>query len=339
MKWDLSRLRAKIETLGTIKDNITDEKEREQVKNEILCLQNMVLELTGAPSQSKAKIYLDETRESMEAKRRFFEDELSSTTFDMHQLSSYSRLPYYFMQRTRINYDEYVRLVEGFLSEFKLNLMGLYSKMKGNNQIQLTAKAPEDFLGICYYISFINESYIKAFFGRNLENCELLLHELGHAYAFNGVNYDQKQNMTLSSIGEAFPMFMQLAFYDYLAKTKYWKVALNFKRNALESLHTYLEKDSAVFMHATSVKNVDGHFLNEDSNLISEYEANRFLSKALSYHLAKLYRTRDFDGISEYIEAYRSGKEYDYYRTVGSKGINTALRMEFENFHECRKNR
>ena len=335
MKWDLEELRRKSDHLAKMFTESKNELEKEELKKELMILSNMIESIScSAILKARFKPQIDVKKETLDEKCKFFSETLPVIN-DKSAILEYSRrLPLYWITKTKISEKDYLKVIEEFLKTFKLDLNPLYATLRADNCINVTEFNFFNTLGVCYYFPFLKESYINLLFDKKIEDTKVLPHELGHAYLFNGTNFEQKYNMTVSSLGEAFSMFIQLAFYDYLKETRYFKNAINMEREFLESLATIYEVNNEFFTYANNVRTIDNRFVNSYHKTFSEKSASVFLSKMLAYYFINLYRSGNISKIQEFCSAYQNGVEYDYFRSINPEDFKNSLKLEFDYFYQ-----
>lgn len=335
MNWDLEVLRNKRNILTTKMLNCQNEEEKEELKKEALIFSDMIESITcSAINKMRHNPKIEIKEETTNKKCQFFKNALPEIALNSSILEYSKKLPMYFFTKSKISEEEYLKIVEGFLSTFKLDLQSLYNEMYLKQKINVSKRDFFKSLGICYYFPSLGESYINVTNNSTVNDAVVLPHELGHAYLLNGSNYEQKYNMITSSLGESFPMFIQLAFYDYLKSTKYFKNAINMERNFLENLTSVYEMNSELYIHADNVKNIDNRFINSYHKIFSENSANYFLSKILAYYLINLYRNNNMDKILEFAKAYKEGTEYEFFKNISNRLFLESLKSEYDYFYQ-----
>ncbi len=326
MKWILEDLKEKLIILEKMIKNCSNQTEFTYLNNELNLIKNMISYITNNSRMQfdRKQIILNIPEIYRIAKKNILQYELSTITEKISFLD-YTRLSISLFNR-RIDEKTFLDYTMGFLSCFEFDLISVYQKLKQENAINLSKKTyyTPTCMGMASYLPSFNITYIDAIFTGKFNEVTCLLHELAHAYQFVNTNHEQSQIMSYSVFIEAFPMFVELAFLDYLKCTQYYKDAINAEKIFLDGLSVVYE----IWQEK---------FIKSSSTIINFYSdgASRFLSKILAYYFIFLYRNKA--NSVEIINSFNSGflkhREYEIFNQIGIEELVYALKEEINQFY------
>ena len=233
-------------------------------------------------------------------------------------LNRYSYIPINSCSGTQLNDYEYEQLIKEFFQQYQFLLFTTFINLKSDNRIEINndQRFSDGFSsrGACSYCASINKSYVYAFFDNNTINSHFLPHELAHA-AFASKFPDLKCFVKRidSLFMETYPKYVELLFFDYLAKKGYPKDATYLKemfwyhfiktikihgdkRNYTETLQYIISSLTAMLLfeeykksHSNDIiRDFNKYYINHtDYQVIKDIGLKRILNGGRNYFLQK----------------------------------------------------
>lgn len=243
----------------------------------------------------------------------FFNRNASNIFKSLYGYSSRVRLPLKLTLDRRITDDVYDKLLIDFFKEYDKRLLDIYMLLKREERVEVNPKkynVSSDSLGLNVHLVSSDESFIFSRFNGKIGMSSIIPHELGHSFLHLGSNniYTfMKRNGSLFS--EAYSIFLEMIFYDYLKNTKYSKSAFKAEYNKLDSFLAISEYLHSIILLFENMDFKDGKLYLFGSMPADTYGAKLVLSNMLAMYFVSLYRNnkKQFN-----IEINKFFEMYDY---------------------------
>ena len=200
--------------------------------------------------------------------------------------SSGFRLPWRIIKDRKIDDKEYIELLELFLKTYDKRLLEIYNYLREEERIELCPKRFEsnkNALGLNIHLTSIDESYVLSRWNNKISSASILPHELGHAFLMKGTNSTKGLiNKNSSIFFEAYSIFLEFIFFDFLRNTKYSKNAIREEYYKLDSFFALVEHHYGEIL-SFGDKIISGENLNT-------YYIRLLLSNVLAMYFTDLYR-------------------------------------------------
>ena len=118
-------------------------------------------------------------------------------------------------------------IIKIFLKQFDDKLYNYFNYIYSNEYINITSKKFDDYSGICTTLHTNKKSYIKIIADNPYYISPILLHEYGHAYENLIHKNDSYWFYNICIYMEVFPIFLALAFDDFIMHTNYYNQGKN----------------------------------------------------------------------------------------------------------------
>lgn len=286
MKWNISELKSKVLELELRISSVTDQIQKYSLMHDIVNLKDMINYLSSEPVYStdeyKFKILDDKFAFDM---AHFLKSQGDDLAHLLYGTSFLHHVPTKMRKNKIITIDDYDKLLKDFFAFFNPNLYFLYQKYKTESRIELNPKRYHSLTcsGECHYILSEQEAYLSARHTNRLSSMCVLPHELAHAEQFRtSDSIIVSQNKSYSLLCEAYPIFVEYAFLDFLKQTKYRKFACSQEGNKINNFLCALEYDLDCLRKNTIS-------VNENESVASNYMKNRYTNMLLISHLVALY--------------------------------------------------
>lgn len=286
MKWNISELKSKVLELESRISSVTDPVQRYSLTHDIVNLKDMInylsSELIYSTDEYRFKMLDNEFAFNM---AEFLRSEGSDLAHLLYGTSFLHHVPSKMRKNKIIAIDEYDELLKEFFSLFNPNLYFLYQKYKSENRIELNPKRYHSLTcsGECHYILSEQEAYVSARHTNRLSSMCVLPHELAHAEQFRtSDSIIITQNKSYSLLCEAYPIFVEYAFLEFLKQTKYRKFACSKEGSKINNFLCALEYDLDCLRNSTIS-------VNKNETVASNYMKNRYTNMLLISHLVALY--------------------------------------------------
>ncbi len=295
MKWNVLELQERRNKLLELLYLEKDEDKRRSITNDLNGLSNIIAYVTND------KCYeVNNDSDWVVNKKRFNEilllvkENLANGEKDYLKLYMY-RLPRCSNKHrnVKISNDEYYDLMYNFFKEFNPDVLDIFIKYVNESRIELNPKKYFDYRLCGLYTHILSEQsgFVNSRYNGRIESTDTLVHEIAHAYQFNGVsNPAQLERMKFSMFSEAYSLFIELAYMDYLKKTKYRNNAFEMEYNQIDSYICDIECDLSklISLNESTIKN--GRFYFDDGNCVEPQSVKLFYSNLLSIYLINKYR-------------------------------------------------
>ena len=175
------------------------------------------------------------------------------------------------------------------MKEFNPEMLEIYNNLVQNKKIELSIDKYEGeryVRGLCFCVGNLKETYVLSRFNNKMNTGIILPHELGHAYLFYKSDFNNEYNIFI----EAYSIFIEFIFGDYLKNTVYAGSAFN---NEYQRLDTFLGMVDYEFDNLIKLKGMNFDFpfyYTKDGSIGNVDAAKMILSNMLGMYLAHLYR-------------------------------------------------
>lgn len=235
---------------------------------------------------------------------------------------SESNIDYYKKYFSEMSEKEFFDILRSFLvsyssdleKEFEFASKRIYrSNLEDNNFI--------------YYIPSLEQSHIFTKSSNNVDGLLIIAHELGHSYMYK--KFQTKNNCELydSYYREAFPMFLEMAFTDYLVKNRikikdtqtFLNDRLYYIRDTFE-MFDFLKNDAKPYSKSVMKREIS------DIKEIMLYGG----SGIISLEMAEQYRDNPIEARNDITNFILAENNYDKEDTLRN------LQMSFDDVIECK---
>ena len=203
--------------------------------------------------------------------------------------SNMPKLPWRVWKNTIISNKKYFELISNFMEEFNPEMLEIYNNLVQNKRIELSIDKYEGeryVRGLCFCVDNLKETYVLSRFNNKMNTGIILPHELGHAYLFYKSDFNNESNIFV----EAYSIFIEFIFGDYLKNTVYAGSAFN---NEYQRLDTFLGMVDYEFDNLIKLKGMNFDFpfyYTKDGSIGNVDTATLILSNMLGMYFAHLYR-------------------------------------------------
>lgn len=212
-------------------------------------------------------------------------------------LSIYSfdaRLPWRIHISKRISTHEYEKILIDFFKSFDPRLLDLFIELKESNRIELNPKkyiVSKGAIGVNIHLITSDESYILSRFNNKVNTASIVPHEVGHAFTCRNTTDSYSFISKNSSLfSEAYSIFLEMVFFDYLKNTKYYKDGINSLYNKLDSFLAVCECFNSNILLFNDLYTKNGKIYLCDGTHADTYASKLVFSNLLAMYLLDLYR-------------------------------------------------
>ena len=291
MHFNVLNLETRLKKLESLRDSTENINRKIELSRDIQSLKAMINYVSG----SKYKILEGEKTfdDSLDCKTDELASFLSAHCWDIYKslycYTSGFRLPWRIIRDSKIEDREYFKLLESFLSSYDKRLFDIYNWLKEEERIELCPKKFErnaNALGLNIHLTSLDESYVLSRWNNKISSASILPHELGHAFLMNGTNSTKGLvNKHGSIFFEAYSIFLELIFFDFLKNTKYSKNAIREEYYKLDGFIALVEHHYGEIL--TVCKD---ELLIKEGKTDYTYSFRLILSNVLAMYFADLYR-------------------------------------------------
>ena len=237
--------------------------------------------------------------------------------------SNMPKLPWRVWKNITISNKKYFELISNFMKEFNPEMLEIYNNLVQNKRIELSIDKYEGeryVRGLCFCVDNLKETYVLSRFNNKMNTGIILPHELGHAYLFYKSDFNNESNIFI----EAYSIFIEFIFGDYLKNTVYAGSAFN---NEYQRLDTFLGMVDYEFDNLIKLKGMNFDFpfyYTKDGSIGNVDTATLILSNMLGMYLAHLYRfdrDRYNNEIKVFLEMYGRTTDEEILKYFGLKNL------------------
>lgn len=296
MHFNVLELNKRLKKLESLLVSTTDVNRRIELSRDIRSLKVLINYVSGSKyiiSTSEKNFdesVLDKNNELIE----FFNRNVSNIYNSLYCYSLGFRLPWRIIRDTKMNDIEYIKLVESFLRTYDKDLFELYQFLKSSERIELNPKSyadSKDAIGLNIHLTSMNESFVLARWNNKLSTASVLPHELGHAFLMNGTTSTRGLvNKHGSIFFEAYSVFLEYIFFDYLRNTKYYKNAIREEYNKLDGFLALADYQYSTILQLSDMTVHGDDLYTQDGKIANVYSTRLVLSNVLAMYFVDLYR-------------------------------------------------
>jgi len=326
MHWDIEHLKNKLNQLAALISQTDNEEELIKIKFDIFAINYML----NCSNKNYSK--MNNIVEYYSIFNYFYDknrdiDTISHLNKNLESLIVNSviktdglKIKKYLFLKHNIKLEEYIELINSFLLYYNLDFYNIFSNMQKKNSIEMLSNFNlKSAKGYNMHLCSDSSNYIYAKYLNNIDYFSVLVHELTHAYQYNNVyNLKEHFNKSNSVFREAYPIFTEYAFADYLSKSKeekYKKLGYELESVLLDNFILTIENISAKLISFN--KKNSGISYNKDKRLIM-----LFYSDLLALYFLDEYR-KDRDNSQFILD--------DFNKNIGIKKDSELL----ERFNNC----
>jgi len=296
MKWSLIDLKTRLAKVNEALICEKNEERRLELKLDAITLDSLILYVSGQKeydSQGRIacfkKLGIYDMFNPAFSYMQNHQKDLSKAVLSLYTL----KVPTVFAFNWKISDKEYFDLVNDFIKNFDKNMYDFYNVMLKKRLIELN---PDKFMdvsarGITHPVCSEGISYINSRFDNTTKNLITLPHEIGHAFQFGEEkNLKKSYAKVMSVFREAYPIFIELAFCDYLKNTKYAKYAYMHEGLKIDELSSTLEFEGLNFINIENGFYKDCMVSFKDGSSCSENVYRFLYSDLLAFYFITAYR-------------------------------------------------
>ena len=341
MKWDITELKQKIQELEKRISLVTDPIQKYSLIHDLTNLKDMVNYLSGEQifSCDEYKYRILDTDFALDM-AHFLQQNGDTIGHLLYNTSYMHHVPTKTRKNSSIRIDEYDELLKDFFANFNPNLYFLYQKYKNEARIEINPKRYQSLTcsGECHYILSEEEAYVSTRHNNRLNTMCILPHELAHAEQFrNSASIVTSQNKSYSLLCEAYPIFVEYAFLDFLKQTKYCKFAHRSEGNKINNFLCSLEYDLESIR--TSVITIKDKEVAASNYMPHRYSNMLIMSHLIALYWLELYRENPSDLLKQ-IEFFNEGFGIELFSQFFEKnnikditdGMHMSLRRYLRNY-------
>ena len=261
-------------------------------------------------------ILLEELLNSTDDKYKkvdFFNKYIMQIRTSIGVFSNMPKLPWRVWKNTTISNKKYFELISNFMEEFNPEMLEIYNNLVQNKRIELSIDKYEGeryVRGLCFCVGNLKETYVLSRFNNKMNTGIILPHELGHAYLFYKSDFNNESNIFI----EAYSIFIEFIFGDYLKNTVYAGSAFN---NEYQRLDTFLGMVDYEFDNLIKLKGMNFDFP-------FYYTKDGSIANMLGMYLTHLYRfdrDRYNNEIKVFLEMYGRTTDEEILKYFGLKNL------------------
>ena len=297
MHFDIEELKNRLNLLNELLNNTNDKYKKIEIFNDINKIKYLIRYIDKKAlfdfydnCGSVARDY-KEKEDDIVAGRivDFFNKYTGQFQSSLRCFSNMPKLPWKVWRNTRISNKNYFELISNFINEFNPEMLDMYNYLVQNKRIELSIDKYEGeryVRGLCFCIGNLKETYVLSRFNNKMSTGITLPHELGHAFLFYKSDFNNEPNIFI----EAFSIFIEFIFGDYLKNTMYSGAAFN---NEYQRIDTFLGMIDYEFDNIIKLKGMNFDFpfyYTKDGSIGSVDTATLILSNVLGMYFTNLYR-------------------------------------------------
>lgn len=331
MHFDINKLKDRLDFLEVLLNNTNDKYKRREILNDIKKIKYLIRYMN-----SSIILYSDdgcnrvlgdfkEKKDSVVASRvlDFFNSYTDQMQSSLVCFYNKTKLPWKVRKDFRISNVKYYELIDDFSKTFNHELFELYKYLIEEKRIEMSSKSYEGekyARGLCFCIGNLREAYVLSRFNNKMSTGSTLPHELGHAYLLHKANFNNEPNIFI----EAYSIFIEFIFGDYLKNTRYSGVAYSSEYQRLDSFLGMIDYE---FDNLIKLKGMNFDFpfyYTKDGSIGNVDTATLILSNMLGMYLAHLYRfdrDRYNNEIKVFLEMYGRTTDEEILKYFGLKNL------------------
>lgn len=297
MHFDINELKGRLDFLEVLLNNTNDKYKRREILNDIKKIKYLIRYMN-----SSIILYSDdgcdrvlgdfkEKKDSVVASRvlDFFNSYTDQMQSSLVCFYNKTKLPWKVRKDFRISNVKYYELIDDFFKTFNHELFELYKYLIEEKRIEISSKMYEGekyARGLCFCIGNLREAYVLSRFNNKMSTGSTLPHELGHAYLLHKANFNNEPNIFI----EAYSIFIEFIFGDYLKNTRYSGVAYSSEYQRLDSFLGMIDYEFANLSRLKDMYFTFPFYYYSDGSLARIDSAKMILSDMLGMYFVSLYR-------------------------------------------------
>lgn len=297
MHFDINKLKDRLDLLEISLNNTSDKYKRIEILNDIKKIKYLIRYIENSivlyPNDGCDKVQGDfkEKDDDIVASRvlDFFDKYTTSIQESLTYFYNKPKLPWKGSRDISVSNTKYFMLIEDFLKTFNPELLELYNYLKEEKRIELSPKRYENekyARGLCFCIGNLKETYVLSRFNNRISTSITLPHELGHAYLFHKSNFNNEPNI----FAEAYSIFIEFIFGDYLKSIKYSSIAFNKEYQRLDEFLGMIDHEYNDILKLRNMNFQFPFYYTKDGKLGGVDSATLILSNMLGMYFVSLYR-------------------------------------------------
>ena len=219
----------------------------------------------------------------------FFNKYIMQIRTSIGVFSNMPKLPWRVWKNTTISNKKYFELISNFMEEFNPEMLEIYNNLVQNKRIELSIDKYEGeryVRGLCFCVGNLKETYVLSRFNNKMNTGIILPHELGHAYLLHKANFNNEPNIFI----EAYSIFIEFIFGDYLKNTRYSGVAYSSEYQRLDSFLGMIDYEFTNLSRLKDMYFTFPFYYYSDGSLARIDSAKMILSDMLGMYFVSLYR-------------------------------------------------
>ena len=336
MHWNIAELQKRVISLENASKTINNPKELVSIKQDILTLKRMIDYINGI--KKNASSYVTDEHRKKDINNDYLLSYLPYLSDALTRFNNYIHLPWQVTFDKTITEQEYCKLLNEFTESFSREFYIFFRKMVLSEHIELNKQKYSDSFckGLAYPIASTGKPFVSARFNGHVKTTSFLLHELAHAFQMCDVtDYDKINSMLYSPLREAFPIFIELLFLDFLKQTKYRKNAFAIEYDKLDSFLISFEYIYPKVLQLKDAKMINGTVILQSGDIISNKEYTMLLSFAFAFYMLDLYRNDKKEAI-KFIEMfnvnYKNALELMWLNFVNANSLVVSSQSVMSNY-------
>ena len=326
MRINNNDLHSRVKRLEELMSSTTNEVKKLELSRDIRLLK-LMLNYTEGTNYEINNINLLFPRLMNESNRilvNFFSKNSVEIYKSLYGYSSGVKLPWRITLDRCITDIEYDKLLMDFFKKYDSRLLDIYESLKSSKRIETNPKKynlSSGSLGLNVHLITSDESFVFSRFNNKISTSSIVPHEIGHSFLYQGSNniYDfMIRNGSLFS--EAYSIFLEMIFFDYLKDTRYSKSAFKAEYSKLDSFLAITEYLHSIILLFENMTLRDGKLYLFSSMVADTYAAKLVLSNLLAMYFVDLYRNdkKQFDReINKFFEMYGCSNDEEKLKYFG----------------------
>ena len=326
MSWNVESLKHRLDELAARSTNLKNDQERLALNTDIYFLKTMLNfkcnSETFPINQGEDCFKIIDTS-SYEGMIKFLQTEGPELAFKLCCFAG-CRINNINLFPRRINNQDAHLLLLDFFQQFDTSLLDLYLQCIKENRIEYGTEpfGSPSCQGRCFPMLCDSSSYIYTINKNRVYDLSVVCHELAHAKQFQNVSDIFVYQKQLSSVlSEAYPLFVQLCFYDYIKDTKYKTESDKNIADMLDTFFLYIEYKLNSLYHIKEASYGPSGNLSYQGFARNAEMIELILSNLFAFYWFSIYLNNPQEAISQvniFNENFKSSSFEELYNLVGA---------------------
>lgn len=337
MKWNVEELKNRYRILLELLNSENDNNKKKSIQMDLDTLESMIIYIDGKTLFERYK--KDSSFEY--GGQRLLDESCNYVINNPNDIVKYSVLfdgtytSSSFSFRKNLSNKDFYFLVDSFFKQLNPDMHDFYRMLVDGKRIEINNQKffGLNARGLTHHLVSTNECFINSFFNNSVSSSVTLPHEVAHAWQFKNISTLEGDVMGTNSLfREAYSMFIEYIFLDYLRQTKYRKQAAIEQLSNMDELLGYSEFNLYYLCHVNEATVSDGIFLYPHGQRCTSEVFRYLYSKLLSYYFIDKYRknsTALMGEIEDFNNAFGSIKDEEiireYNESILSKSFTNVL--------------